>query len=594
MSRAPHSSIAARQLGLVAVAIAALLPVNSPAQEPARFKCEVPVKAPLSVRAAGAEYYACVTPLTDQWLARYPAEVRQLEALYEAWLRGTEHDLRLRPQEAAEWVSRHRTDFSEHDVALTPEQVQALAPPVHGELASVAGTFERLSVDRDNRRLFLTSSELGLVSVSITERYAFDVEGSADIAGAREFVVYDATTAFVEEHRGPADGAADGATGGNADLVVLDISDRAKPREMARLRGALPRASHRLYPSHIELDDAPGFDEYLAIRRGHFAPEACGPPPSVSMYPRMRCRPDGSCYRTEYLATPEGMCVRASSHTMRDVALSGRGTNSSINRPAVSPRGRADGAGSLSQMLVYGTTLYVLSGVPRHPHGWLTTFDVSNPRRPKVRHVIALDNAPEALHRHDNLLLVAGRDALITASVAEPTRPRLLGQYRGPCRAKLDPVTVRGSVAYRTILLEPSTSTCQSRLEVIDLSEPHNPQLRTTLPLSRPRGLAVLGHRLFVADEPVGVQVFDLNNPASPRPAGTLALPGVRDLVVSDFDLFAMAPQRVDTFDVAPLYEQGLELEQALERVTGHTTVRPPDVIDRIFPTSPQASQPSP
>ncbi|MFW6369108.1 MAG: hypothetical protein ACOC0J_00820, partial [Myxococcota bacterium] len=246
---------------------------------------------------------------------------------------------------------------------------------------------------------------------------------------------------------------------------------------------------------------------------------------------------------------------------------------------AVVPEGGAGGAGSLSQMMLHGNALYVLSGNHGHSGGWLSTFDLTNPRRPAIAHVVKLDNGPEALQRHDNLLLVAGRDAMVTASLGLSTAPRLLGEFRQVCPVNFDPVVVQGSVAYRTIIVDQPRSTCSSRLEIIELSQPHQPVLRTTRPLARPRGLAVLGERLFIADEHQGVHVFDLTDPVNPGHAGLFSLPSVQDLVISGFDLYALAPNKVETFFVGPLYERGAALPNLMDRVQGVTTVERRDDV---------------
>ncbi|TXD33916.1 hypothetical protein FRC98_20040 [Lujinxingia vulgaris] len=161
----------------------------------------------------------------------------------------------------------------------------------------------------------------------------------------------------------------------------------------------------------------------------------------------------------------------------------------------------------------------------------------------------------------------------MTASLGTPHAPRLLGEFRQFCPVNYDPVVVQGTVAYRTIIVDQPRSRCTSRLEVIDLSQPHSPTLRTTLPISRPRGLAVLGERLFVADEHHGVQIFDLSDPVAPSYAATWQIYGVKDLVVSDFDLFALSPNEVQTFDLAPLYQRDIDLQKVASETRGHLTV---------------------
>lgn len=581
------------------------------AQTSQSFTCEIPVAGAASVRAAFEEYYTCTESVFDEWLRMYPAEVAQLQQLYRAWQSGRGHDFRAKPQ-AARWVREYPVNFSDRRVELSSAQVRALAPTQSGEPVQVAGGFERLFVDRDNRRLFLTSEEEGLVSIRIAERYAYQLEGKVGQSGARDFFVYDKNTALVEEKN---------PKGGNRDLVVLDISDRANPREVSRLRGVLPEMSgSNAYFSRLMFESPPTFDQYWRILEGKMH-SSCGAAPTVSTYPGVHCRMDGTCYKVEQRTNAEeGICTRVvepevvarpgvrrpslarggPSIAMRDEgtweqearsveqprlptrpspapAASSSGAKreraAAVDHAADAPEGGAGGAGSLSQMMVYGSNLYVLSAAAGQREGWLTTFDLTNPREPRVRQILALDNGPEALQRHDNLLLVAGRDAVITASLGVEIRPRLLGEFRQNCPVNYDPIVVQGGIGYRTIIVAGRRIGCTSRLEVIDLSQPHQPVLRTTHAVGRPRGLAVLGDRLFVADEHAGVMVFDITDPVTPAVVGTWAMSGVKDLVLSDFDLFAMSGHEIQTFDVAPLYERGVQAKLAWEKIEGIRTV---------------------
>ncbi|MBA2661670.1 MAG: hypothetical protein H0U74_05205 [Bradymonadaceae bacterium] len=512
----------------------------------------------------------------DKWTGDHPQEMANLEQLYSVSLSAKDHDLRGRP-EAARWVRDFPVDFSQQNIVLSASQVRSLTPSKHDEAARVPGPFERIFVDRDNQRLFLTSTEVGLVSLSIAKRYAFELEGGSDRSGARDFFIYDSKTAFVEERA---------ATGYNRDLVVLDISDRAAPREVARLKGALPDAGGGGYYHGAAPSQLPTFEQYAQIREGRMSAPTWCQPPAPPQYPRHpgNCR-GGRCQNQDFeqddvarrrgpMPSQSRAVAENAPRSMADMSSGGQQKKSVAPSPkAGMPQGGSGGAGSLSQMMVFGSTLYVLSGTAGASAGLLTTFDVSAPRHPRISHIIRLNNGPEALQRHDNLLLVAGRDAVVTASLGVASQPRLLGEFRQDCPVNYDPVVMQGSIAYRTIIIDNPRNRCTSRLEVIDLSQAHQPVLRTTYPIARPRGLAVLGERLFVADEANGVRVFDITDPVTPTLAATWHVRGVKDLVLSDFDLYAMSSTEVQTFFVGPLYQRGAIAEQVAPRIEAHVTV---------------------
>src|SRR5690606_5374139 len=142
-----------------------------------------------------------------------------------------------------------------------------------------------------------------------------------------------------------------------------------------------------------------------------------------------------------------------------------------------------------------------------------------------------------------------------------------------------------GAIGYRTIIVQGRRINCSSRLEVIDLSQPHQPVLRTTYPLASPRGLSVLGERLFVADEYQGVVVVDLADPVTPSLVGAWPVPGVKDMVLSDFDLYAMSGSEIKTFYVGPLYDRGKNAKEGFQKVEGIQTVvrSSPTVVNQRY-----------
>ncbi len=576
-------------------------PPVQPAADDIMYECDIEESSPpRSVEAAYEEYYQCLVPVISAWDREYSEEMETLDVLYRTWQNSRGHDLRG-TSAAAAWVRNHPVDFRENRVRLSSGQVDSGMATTSSMPAMVAGTFQRFFVDRGEERLFLSTDEQGLVSLDISERYAFEVLGSAN-QGARDFFIYDGSTAFLEETE----------PGRNGDLVVLDISNPSNPREVSRMRGVLPAVSGFV---HLARGDAPSFAAYRLLHEGRLSSHACGTPPTVSTHPNLHCRLDGSCYRREIRDNAEeGVCearptqaqarfarrprAGRAAPTQMDMEMGlfsgggGGGMAMAESAPAAPtapparsaaraevaeeamPTGGEGGAGSLSQMMVHGTNLYVLRAAQGVSQGYLLSFDVSQARSPRLSHILELDNGPEALQRHDNLLLVAGRDALSTVSLGEPTRPRLLGEYRQECPVNYDPVVVEGAIAYRTIIVDNRWSMCTSRLEVIDLSQPHRPLVRSTTNIARPRGLSVLGDRLFVADEGRGVQVFDLTDPVTPRAAGTLKLTGVKDLVLSGFDLYAMSDDEVRVYYVAPLYQDDSRLSESMQVLYGITAVQ--------------------
>jgi hypothetical protein len=54
-------------------------------------------------------------------------------------------------------------------------------------------------------------------------------------------------------------------------------------------------------------------------------------------------------------------------------------------------------------------------------------------------------------------------------------------------------------------------------LDVINISNPSNPQLVTSINMDSPYGLGVDGTRLFVGEGSRGLKLFDISDPAQPK-----------------------------------------------------------------------------
>lgn len=589
--------------------------------------CEIPLEAQEAseIRRDYAEHYECVDSVVDEWFDRYPAQIERLDFQYRLWRESRHHDLRDHP---AATNPRRAYDLPERDVELTAEQVAVQAPDVTGPPARIHGEFQRFFVDRAAARLFVTTDVEGLSAVDISERFAFELEGRHGEDGTEEFFVVDDQIAVVEDQSGPE---------GARDLVVLDISERGAPEEIRRFPGALPELKGSFKADTEIPDRPPTLREYVAIREGYFAAGDCDEPPVTFADTHKHCRPDGSCYRVETTDDPANyrVCDRRISHPssvlgsrpfvnrrpsegygrvgrLGDVATGGRSGAGSAASPSPSPQpaqpdaapspgieaeaarpqaraaespsadrapaaedvpeGGQGGAGSLSQMMVADSKLFVLTGDEDRDDGWLSTFDLSDPTDPVKTGVVGLDNGPEALQRHGDLLLIAGRAAL-TVGVITSRGVHLLGEHRQDCPVAFDPVVAEGSIAYRTVIFDSPRRRCRSRLEVIDLSTPGKPRMQNTVLIDRPRGLAMLDDRLFVADEKRGIHVFDLSTPDNPRRAKIWTMPGVQDLVLSDFDLYALTDDSISTFYVGPLFEPGVSTREAAYDVRGRETV---------------------
>lgn len=571
-----------------------------------QWSCNIEVTAPQPIRAQFQDYYRCANEKFSEWMDNYPEREEQLRALHEAAERGKSLDLRGKP-EAFEFAQQHPIDPDVPTVQLSASQVESLRPVTDGEVAAVEGPFQKVFVDRANNLMYLSSASRGLYSLDISERYDFDVRGLVESSGADDFFIVRNNIAYMEDKQDGEDG----------DLVVLNVANPDNPRELRRLEGVLPDLQLKNVPQDGSEGSTPNYATYENYMNGTSKLDTCMTDENRALlYGSIQCDQNDRCMTRMMMDGPYGedciqqqpiwpMWQQRMPMMEPDVVMSmdmaestaRRGFSGNSSGPSVAmaqpvppmtppqpmngslaneapsmPEGGAGGAGSLTQMMVIGNALYVLTTQGGNPNGYLTVFNITNLESPSLATLLKLNNGPEALSKSDDLLLVAGRDGIITASGHTPTRPRLLGEYRQMCPVNFDPIIMRGSIAYRTIQ---ASGTCNSMLEVIDMSMPHQPVLRSQITLSQPKGLATLGNLLFIADEAVGVRVFGLDDPANPADRGTLSMTRPKDLVISGFDMYTLSDSEVRATFLGEFYQRGQTLTSSrVSSTENHLVVR--------------------
>jgi hypothetical protein len=117
----------------------------------------------------------------------------------------------------------------------------------------------------------------------------------------------------------------------------------------------------------------------------------------------------------------------------------------------------------------------------------------------------------ETIFISDGYLYLGANDGMHIFDLLLPAAPEFLFQYRHI--TSCDPVVVQGDRAYITLS---TGSNCGGQavnaLQIIDISDPFAPVLIKEYPIASPRGLAVNGNLLFVAQADEGVSVFDISD----------------------------------------------------------------------------------
>ena len=209
--------------------------------------------------------------------------------------------------------------------------------------------------------------------------------------------------------------------------------------------------------------------------------------------------------------------------------------------------------GSMARFTISGDYLYAVE------NDKLKVFDLTIPEQPyrlpsKDQN---LEAGAETIFTIDTLLFIGSQNGMYIYNITNRERPTFLSHtlHIKSC----DPVVSDGHHAYVT--LNSNSSWCgrnSNLLQVYDVSDTRQPRLLAEEPLYGPRGLGLLGNKLFICDN--GIKLYDVSNPA--RPEWVDDLDHIREIA------------GIQTYDVIPLPTSLLVIgEDGLYQID-HTTER--------------------
>lgn len=172
-------------------------------------------------------------------------------------------------------------------------------------------------------------------------------------------------------------------------------------------------------------------------------------------------------------------------------------------------------AGSLARFAIANDHLYTVD------YNHLSVYDISNMSAPEFIEKEYIGFEIETIFPKGDLLFLGSRWGVYIFSISDPKNPVELSLYQHTYSC--DPVVVSGNYAYSTLNSSGPCSRGTDQLDVIDVSNPENPQLVNTINMSSPQGLGVTDNLLFVCDN--GIKIYDITDPESPVYRKTLAIP---------------------------------------------------------------------
>lgn len=168
--------------------------------------------------------------------------------------------------------------------------------------------------------------------------------------------------------------------------------------------------------------------------------------------------------------------------------------------------------GSMARFTVHGDYLYTVD------NSTLKMFDLSTPGQPRYleRKDQALGFGIETIFNKDSLLFIGSQDGMYIYSVVRPEFPTELSHVSHI--RSCDPVVASGDYAY--VILNSQSVWCggtENSLNIYDISDLRNPELKFTDNLNYPKGLGIDGNKLFVCDAIAGIKVYNVRDPLKPE-----------------------------------------------------------------------------
>lgn len=175
----------------------------------------------------------------------------------------------------------------------------------------------------------------------------------------------------------------------------------------------------------------------------------------------------------------------------------------------VSPNSRVDGGtgqgGSMARFAITGDYLYIVD------HTSLHVYALEDPKKPVKTTEVTLGIDIETIFPDGDRLYIGSMDGMYIYDITDPVAPQHLSTYQHI--RSCDPVVVQGDLAYVTLRAATVCGGGVNRLEIINIRNPHTPELIRSYEMENPFGLGIDGNTLFVCEGERGLKVLDVSNP---------------------------------------------------------------------------------
>ncbi|HMQ47484.1 MAG TPA: hypothetical protein PKA00_03475 [Saprospiraceae bacterium] len=221
-----------------------------------------------------------------------------------------------------------------------------------------------------------------------------------------------------------------------------------------------------------------------------------------------------------------------------DIALATPGQSSSTGT-----------GGSLARFTIKGDFLYTVDAQN------LNVFNISSPDETIPVATVQAGFGVETIYPLENFLYLGTQNGMLIFQVGADGIPALIGNYNHI--TSCDPVVSDGHFAYVTLRV----SECQeaafgaaNTLDVLDVSDPTQPNLLSSYPMDSPYGLGLDENILFVCEGERGFKVMEVSDPQNIVLLQQITSVNAIDVITLDGLLLVIGPDAVVEYDYSDIH----------------------------------------
>lgn len=161
--------------------------------------------------------------------------------------------------------------------------------------------------------------------------------------------------------------------------------------------------------------------------------------------------------------------------------------------------------GSMARFTIADDYLYTVDNSSMH------VFDLNNATEPERVSTVSIGWNIETIFPYGDHLFIGSNSGMFIYDRSTPANPSFISRFAHV--TSCDPVFVKDNYAYVTLR---SGTFCQgftNQLDLIDISNLHQPVLEETFPMDNPHGLSIKDNNLFLCEGAEGIKVFDIEEP---------------------------------------------------------------------------------